>query len=113
MFLHSPQIIGKSYYKNLVVLKRIDTGATAEQFTEAPLESDLNTIVKTIMGGEYIPKELAELRKKYRMLFEKDALETEEAKKIKAQLLEYESENSSFFQDIKFQMCLLVGEKEN
>lgn len=103
---HSPQIISQAYYKNLVVIKPTTKGATAEQFDEAPLESDLNTIVKTIMGGEYIPKELAKLRKKYRTLFENNQLETTEAKEIKEEMLMYESENSSFFQDIKFQIEL-------
>lgn len=103
---HSPQIISKSHYKNLVVIKHTENGATSEQFNEAPLESDLNTIVKTIMGGEYIPKELMALREQYRNLFDNNKLETEEAKEIKKQILEYESENSSFFQDIKFQIEL-------
>ncbi|MFK7983148.1 MAG: AAA family ATPase [Saprospiraceae bacterium] len=103
---HSPQLISKSHYKNLVVLKPTKFGTTTEQFTEAPLESDLNTIVKTIMGGEYLPKELIVLRQKYRKLFEQDKLKTKEAKNIKQKILMYESENSSFFQDIKFQMQL-------
>lgn len=103
---HSPQIISRSFYKNLVVLKYTETGATSEQFIEAPLESDLNTIVKTIMGGEYLPKELLILRKQYRSLFEEDKLNTLEAEKVKEEILMYESENSSFFQDIKFQMEL-------
>ncbi|MEY4926990.1 MAG: hypothetical protein RI894_1426, partial [Bacteroidota bacterium] len=100
---HSPQIISKAFYKNLVVITPTETGATAEQFTEAPLESDLNTVVKTIMGGEYVPKELLELRKKYRILFENNELETPEAEDIKTLMLSYESENSSFFQGIKFE----------
>ncbi len=104
---HSPQIISNTHYKNLVVLSHNKKGATAEQFNEAPIESDLNTIVKTIMGGEYIPKEIAELRKKYRELFEANKLDTKEAQDVKKELLNYESENSSFFQDIKFQMELL------
>ncbi len=103
---HSPQIISKAHYKNLVVIKHTETGATSEQYHQPPLESDLNTIVKTIMGSDYIPKELLELRKEYRKLFENDKLETDEAKEIKKQILVYESENSSFFQDIKFQMEL-------
>ncbi|SFC29506.1 AAA domain-containing protein, putative AbiEii toxin, Type IV TA system [Flexibacter flexilis DSM 6793] len=103
---HSPQIISKSYYKNIVVIKRTIGGATSEQFNHAPLESDLNTIVKTIMGGEYIPKELSELRKKYRTLFEEGKIDSDEAKEIKNKILIYESENSSFFQDIKFQISL-------
>lgn len=103
---HSPQIISKAHYKNLVVLKNINNRTTAEQFDEAPLESDLNTIVKTIMGGDYIPVELAELRKKYRLLFEKKLLESKDAINIKNEILTYESENSSFFQEIKFQQLL-------
>lgn len=103
---HSPQIISKSYYKNLVVLKPSKKGTTVEQFTQPPLESDLNTVVKTIMGGDYIPKELLDLRRKYRALFEKDMLDSAEAIEIKEKILDYESENSSFFQDIKFQIQL-------
>ncbi len=103
---HSPQIISKAHYKNLVVLKGAEKGVTSEQFDNAPLESDLNTIVKTIMGGDYIPKELAELRKKYRKLFEENKIDTQEAQNIKKEILNYESENSSFFQDIKFQIEL-------
>jgi len=103
---HSPQIISNAHYRNLVVIKHTETGATSEQFNQAPLESDLNTIVKTIMGGDYIPKELSVLRKKYRKLFENNKLETKEAKEIKEKILAYESENSSFFQDIKFQIEL-------
>ena len=61
-------------YKNLVVLNRNAKKATSEQFHEAPLESDLNTIVKTIMGSDYIPKELDILRKKYRNYFENDKM---------------------------------------
>jgi len=105
---HSPQIISNTYFKNLVVLNRTETGTSAEQFDEAPLESDLNTIVKTIMGSDYIPKELNELRKQYRILFEKGKTETSKAQKIKEQILEYESENSSFFQDLKFRMSFQV-----
>lgn len=100
---HSPQLISRSFYKNLVVFKPTASGSSAEQFNEAPLESDLNTIVKTVMGGDYLPKELRELRKQYRSLFEQGKLDTEGAKKIKDMILMYESENSSFFQDIKFQ----------
>ena len=103
---HSPQIISMSYFKNLVVLRRSENKVIAEQFDTAPIESDLNTIVKTVMGGDYIPKELKKLRSEYRLLFEKNELNSDEAKKIKAEILNYESENSSFFQDIKFQLEL-------
>lgn len=103
---HSPQIISKSYYKNIVILDRTDKGIQVEQLKEAPLEGDLNTIVKTVMGGEYIPKELAELRNKYYELFLSGKINTEEAIQLKSQILMYESENSSFFQNINFQIKL-------
>lgn len=106
---HSPQIIGKAHYKNLVVLTKISgtsNNSTSEQYNEAPLDSDLNTIVKTIMGGEYIPKELQELHKNYRSFVDSNKTNSKEAEKIKAQILEYESENSSFFQNIKFELAL-------
>jgi len=105
---HSPQIIGKAHYKNLVVLTKISetsNNSTSEQFNEAPLDSDLNTIVKTIMGGEYIPKELQELHKNYRTFVDNNKTNSKEAQKIKGQILEYESENSSFFQNIKFELA--------
>ncbi|MBP6740861.1 MAG: AAA family ATPase [Leptospiraceae bacterium] len=106
---HSPQIISNAYYKNLIILNPASdktNKTTVKQFAEAPLDSDLNTIVKTIMGGEYIPKELGELRKKYREYFDKNEINSKEAKKIKEKMLEYESENSSFFQEINFELEL-------
>lgn len=105
---HSPQIISTTHYKNLVVLTKISetsNNSTSEQFNEAPLDSDLNTIVKTIMGGEYIPKELQELHKKYRSFVAQNNIDSKDAGKIKQQILEYESENSSFFQNIKFELA--------
>jgi lysozyme family protein len=58
------------------------------------------------MGGEYLPKALIELRKEYRKLFKKNQLESKKAKEIKDEILNFESENSSFFQDIKFENSL-------
>ncbi len=100
---HSPHIISKSYYKNIVVLKQTNEKMTAEQFKHAPVESDLNTIVKQIMGADYIPHELLELRKKYRIFFENDDLENTEALEIKEKILMYESEQSSFFKGLEFE----------
>lgn len=55
------------------------------------------------MGGEYMPKELQELQQKYRLFFDKNQEETDAVKKIKEEILNYESENSSFFQNLKFE----------
>lgn len=101
---HSPQIIGAAHYKNLVVLDRIDEGnhSTARQFKQPLVDVDLNTIVERIMGAQYTPQVVLDLHKKYRKLVEEAKEETPEGKKLKAQILEYESEQSSFLQEMKF-----------
>lgn len=102
---HSPSIIGNVPFRNLVVLsKKNDICSKVEQYEEAPLGSDLNTIVKTIMGGEYISDNLRALHNKYRTFVEKKDLDSAEAQRVKAEILEYESENSAFFQEIKFEI---------
>jgi len=101
---HSPQIIGAAHYKNLVVLDRIDEGnhSTARQFKQPFVDVDINTIVERIMGAQYTPQAVLDLHKKYRKLVEEAKEETPEGKKLKAQILEYESEQSSFLQEMKF-----------
>ena len=58
------------------------------------------------MGADYLPKELEELHKQYRNLFEIDKLNTNEAKELELKILEFESPNSSFFQSINFEKAL-------
>lgn len=103
---HSPEIISSTHYKNLLVLTKIkdNNKSTAKQSKEAPLDSDINTILKTIMGSDYRSKELQSLQKKYRALVDNGQIESAEAKELKKLILEYESPNSSFFQDIKFDL---------
>jgi len=103
---HSPFIISQTPYKNLTFLVKENEKIVAKQFKEPPLDRDLNTIVKTIMGADYLPKELEELHKQYRKLFEENKLESQEAKDLEAKILEYESPNSSFFQAINFDKAL-------
>jgi len=103
---HSPFIISQTPYKNLTFLVKENEKIVAKQFSEPPLDRDLNTIVKTIMGADYLPKELEELHNQYRKLFEENKLESQEAKELEAKILEYESSNSSFFQAINFDKAL-------
>jgi len=103
---HSPFIISQTPYKNITFLVKENEKIVAKQFKEPPLDRDLNTIVKTIMGADYLPKELEELHKQYRKLFEENKLESQEAKDLEAKILEYESPNSSFFQAINFDKAL-------
>lgn len=101
---HSPHIINSAHYKNLIVLDRLDGRAGVKQYSKAPLDRDLNTIIKTIMGAEYVPAKLRDLHDRYRVFVDDDRLDTPEAEELKEQILEYESENSSFFQDIAFDL---------
>ena len=103
---HSPFIISQTPYKNLIFLVKEDEKIVVKQFTEPPLDRDINTIVKTIMGADYIPKDLDKLHKEYRKLFEENKLDTKEAKDLESKILEYESSNSSFFQSINFDKAL-------
>ncbi len=100
---HSPQIIGSTYYKNII---KLDNGEV-KRFNKPPADRDINTIITQIMEAEDFPIELLMLHKQYRKLIDKGKVETEEAKKLKEHILEYESENSSFFQEINFDLELM------
>lgn len=103
---HSPFIISQTPYQNLIFLVKEDGKIVEKQFSEPPLDRDLNTVVKTIMGADYLPKELEQLHKEYRKLFDEDKLDTPEAKELEKKILEYESSNSSFFQNLEFDKAL-------
>lgn len=104
---HSPQILSSTHYKNLIVLDKQDGISTAKQLNQAPLDRDINTILKIIMGADYIPQYLEKLHDEYRELIEDGKINTKEAEELKVKLLEYESENSSFFQGIYFDLELM------
>lgn len=99
---HSPQILGSTYYKNLILLDKKDNLVTVKRLKEPPLDRDVNIMLKTVMGADYFPKELKKLQEEYRELFDNGESETKKAEELKLQILEYESENSSFFQGIAF-----------
>lgn len=103
---HSPQILSSTYYKNLILVEKENNKTIVKQLSQAPLDRDIN-IMLTIMGAAYFPKHLKELHEKYRALFESGKIDTKEAEKLKLEILEYESENSSFFQGIAFDKELM------
>lgn len=99
---HSPQIISSTHYKNLVILVKEGKSVCVKRYGKAPLDRDINTIIKVIMGAEYMPHELQLLQDMYRELFDLRQEDTEQGKQLKQQILEYESEGSTFFQGISF-----------
>jgi predicted ATP-binding protein involved in virulence len=100
---HSPQIIGSTYYKNII---KLDNGAV-KRFAKPPVDRDINTIITEIMEADDFPIELLILHKQYRKMINDGKVETADAKKLKEKILEYESENSSFFQEINFDLELM------
>jgi len=104
---HSPHIIGSAKNKYLRFLVREDEKIVVKKLTGSPLDRDINTIIKTLMGANYIPKELEDLHIRYRNLVMHGEENTEEAKRMEKEILEYESPNSSFFQSIAFDKELM------
>ncbi len=104
---HSPQIISSTHYKNIIKLIKEKDSTKIQRFTTAPLDRDINTIVKSIMDSPNFPIELLNLHKKYRNHLKNNTLDSREAIELKRMILEYESSESSFFQDINFELELL------
>lgn len=100
---HSPQILSSTYYKNLI---KLDNGIV-KRYKNPPLDRDINSIIMEVMESPNFPQDLLELHKKYRKLINDGKIETSEAKKLKEEILEYESEDSSFFQEINFDLELI------
>lgn len=104
---HSPNIIANTPHKYIKILYEENNKIVVKSLNHAPLDRDLNTIIKTIMGTDYIPQYLEEKHEKYRNLCMHGEEDSEEAKKLKLEILEYESPNSSFFQGLAFDMELM------
>jgi predicted ATP-binding protein involved in virulence len=104
---HSPHIIGSAKNEYLRFLVKENNKIVVKQLSSSPLDRDTNTILKTIMGANYIPKELEELHLKYRELVNSGKVNTQEAEELKKEILKFESPNSSFFQGIAFDLELM------
>ena len=104
---HSPQIISSTYYKNIIKLLKEKDLTKIQRFESAPLDRDINTIVKSIMDSPNFPIYLLNLHKQYRNHLKNNTLDSSEAIELKRMILEYESSESSFFQDINFELELL------
>jgi len=102
---HSPFIISQTYYKNLTFLVKDDNKIIIKQFLQPPNNRDINTIIET-MGANYELPELQNLHRKYRKLVEDGQVNSEKAKKLKLDILEYENEKSKFFKKIDFYLRL-------
>lgn len=100
---HSPQILSSTYYKNII---KLDNG-NVERFSVPPTNGDITTTIIGVMESTEFPNDLLKLHKEYRKLINNNLKDSDKAKEIKKQLLEYESEDSSFLEDIKMDLELL------
>lgn len=105
---HSPHIIADTHLNNLILLVKEDNKIVAKQPKSSPLgfERDLNSITKMLMGADYTPSWLDKIKKEYRELVENGEMESEKAKTLREQILEYEDENSEYMQGINFYVDL-------
>ncbi len=104
---HSPQIVSTTYYKNIIKLDNENSVVKVKKYLKPPLDRDINAIIRTIMDAPDFPVELLELHKKYRKLVEEGRADSAEAKELKEEILEHESENSAFFQELNFDLDLM------
>jgi predicted ATP-binding protein involved in virulence len=100
---HSPQILSSTYYKNII---KLDNGAV-KRYAKPPIDRDINAIITEVMDAPDFPMDLLLLHKAYRKLITQGNVNSDEAKKLKEEILEHESESSSFFQDINFDLELI------
>ncbi|MDQ7047857.1 MAG: AAA family ATPase [Sulfurovum sp.] len=100
---HSPQILSSTYYKNII---KLDNGKVT-RYRQPPIDRDINAIIVEIMEAPDFPEDLLNLHKEYRKLVNNRKHKSDEGKALRAEILEYESENSSFFQDINMDLELL------
>jgi len=103
---HSPHILAKAHYKELILLKKKDNKIVAEQFDKPPTSRDINSVLGGIMEAKYLPDDITEWHRQYRDLVEKGEKDSPEAQALRSKILEYEPEESEFMQSIRFYEAL-------
>ena len=96
---HSPQLISNTHFSELTILLTKNDNVIASRFAKPPISRDINSILEEIMGTKIRPVHLENLYTKYFSLFQEDS---PEAAKIRNAILELESEQSEFMQNIDF-----------
>lgn len=104
---HSPQIIANTPYKNLIILHKQDNKIVALYPNHPPAGVDANSILAEVMGVEQVlPQDVEELHRQYRKLVENKQENSPEADEVKQKLLQRESNDSKFMQEMRFLMRL-------
>ena len=100
---HSPQILSSTYYKNII---KLDNGRV-ERYSTPPTNGDITTTIIGVMDSTEFSSDLLKLHKEYRKLVNNGQKDSSKGEELKKQLLDYESEDSSFLEDIEMDLDLL------
>ena len=104
---HSPQIIASVPYQHLIILRKENGKIVSHYPDRPPIGADVNSILDDFMGVKSeFPDKVVELHKSYREKVELGLEKTEEAEKIRTDLLQYESNDSRFMQEMRILMRL-------
>ena len=99
---HSPQIIASTNYENLIILDKQNGKISALYPNSPPSGVDVNSILGQIMGVKNtLPKDVETLQRQYRAFVKDKKEDAEEAKLVKEKLLERESNDSKFMQEMR------------
>jgi predicted ATP-binding protein involved in virulence len=108
---HSPQIIANTPYQNLILLHKQDDKIVRLYPSQPPSGVDVNSILSEIMWVEqFLPQDVLELREQYRHLIEQKLENSPEAEAVKQKLLQRESNDSKFMQEMRFLLRLRGGQ---
>jgi len=96
---HSPQLIANTHFSELTILLTKNGKITATRFAKPPISRDINSILEEIMGTKIRPVHIENLYNQYFSLLKEDS---SEATIIRKAILELESEQSEFMQNMDF-----------
>lgn len=99
---HSPQIIANTPYQNLIILEKKDNKIVRRHLDRPPIGADVNSILGDFMGvaGEF-PEKVVDLHRQYREKVEQGLENSIDAEKIRLELLNHESNDSRFMQEMR------------
>lgn len=103
---HSPQIIANTAYKNLILLVRQNKRIVPIYPQHPPSGVDVNSILTEIMGADVRPKALDKLYQQYRQFIDTEQENTPSGLEAKTAILQRESVNSAFMQEMDFLIVL-------
>ncbi len=98
---HSPYIIANTPAEHLILLAKENNKIVAISRKQAPIGRDINSILQEIMGADIRPSYLENWYRQYRQFIETEEENSPEAKALREKILQQESLNSEFMQEMQ------------